>query len=158
MIWKYIQKMLNITCYEDMQINTAMIHPHTPSRVARSQEPVMPSADQDMEQQKPWLTGAGIGSSAVAGNKSAVSYDSIQRLSIPSAHQSSTSPSHWKTFICTNPCTPEFISERPLSVDCTWYLPSIFQRLQCGQWGSKNRTSQGETEEIYLRWVLKWIY
>ena len=69
MIWKYIQKMLNITCYEDMQINTAMIHPHTPSRVARSQEPVMPSADQDMEQQKPWLTGAGIGSSTVARNE-----------------------------------------------------------------------------------------
>ena len=77
-----------------------------------------------MEQQKPWLTGAGIGSSTVAGNKSAVSYDSTQRLSIASAHQSSTSPSHWKTYICTNPCTPEFISERPLSVDCTWYLPS----------------------------------
>lgn len=124
MIWKYIQKMLNITCYEDMQINTAMIHPHTPSRVARSQEPVMPSADQDMEQQKPWLTGAGIGSRAVASNESAVSYEATQRLSIPSAHQSSTSPSHWKTYICTNPCTPEFISERPLSVDCTWYLPS----------------------------------
>lgn len=70
MIWKYIQKMLNITCYEDMQINTAMIHPHTPSRVARIQEPVMPSADQDTEQQKPWLNGAGIGSSTVARNES----------------------------------------------------------------------------------------
>ena len=99
MIWKYIQKVLNITCYEDMQINTAMIHPHTPSRVARSQEPVMPSADQDMEQQKPWLTGAGIGSRAVASNESAVSYEATQRLSIPSAHQSSTSPSHWKTYL-----------------------------------------------------------
>ena len=107
-----------------MQINTAMIHPHTPSTVARIQELVMPSADQDMEQQKTRLNGAGIGSSTVAGNKSAVSYDSTQRLSIGSAHQSSTSPSQWKTYICTNPCTPEFISERPLSVDCTWYLPS----------------------------------
>lgn len=47
-----------------------MIHPHTPSRVARIQEPVMPSADQDMEQQKPWLMGAGIGSSAAARNES----------------------------------------------------------------------------------------
>lgn len=70
MIWKYIQKMLNITCHEDMQINTAMIHPHTPSRVARTQELWMPSADQDMEQEKPSLTVAGIGSSAVARNES----------------------------------------------------------------------------------------
>ena len=53
-----------------MQINTAMIHPHTPSRVARIQELVMPSADQDTEQQKPWLNGAGIGSRAVARNES----------------------------------------------------------------------------------------
>ena len=47
-----------------------MIHPHTHSRVARIQEPVMPSADQDMEQQKPLLTGAGIGSSTAARNES----------------------------------------------------------------------------------------
>ena len=53
-----------------MQINTAMIHPHTPSTVARIQELVMPSADQDMEQQKTRLNGAGIGSSTVARNES----------------------------------------------------------------------------------------
>jgi len=113
MIWKYIQKMLNITCYEDMQINTAMIHPHTPSRVARSQEPVMPSADQDMEQQKPWLTGAGIGSRAVASNESAVSYEATQRLSIPSAHQSSTSPSHWKTLFAQTPAHQSLYQSAP---------------------------------------------
>ena len=107
-----------------MQINTAMIHPHTPSRVARIQEPVMPSADQDTEQQKPWLNGAGIGSSTVARNENQQFLMKLHR----------DSPSHLLIslvllhltgkHICTNPCTPEFISECPLSVDCTWYLPS----------------------------------
>ena len=51
-----------------MQRKPAMIHPHTPIRVAIIQEPVIPSIDQDVEQQKPTLTGAGIGSSAAARN------------------------------------------------------------------------------------------
>ena len=53
-----------------MQRKPAMIHPHTPIRVARIQEPVMPSIDQDVEPQKPSFTGAGIGSSAAARNES----------------------------------------------------------------------------------------
>ena len=57
MIWKYIQKMLNITCYEDMQINTAMIHPHTPSRVARIQEPVMPMLTRTWSSRNPGSLG-----------------------------------------------------------------------------------------------------
>ena len=62
--------MLTVTCYLDMQRKPAMIHPHTPIRVAIIQEPVMPSIDQDVEQQKPTLTGAGIGSSTAARNES----------------------------------------------------------------------------------------
>ena len=62
--------MLTVTCYLDMQRNPTMIHPHTPIRVAIIQEPVMPSIDQDVEQQKPTLTGAGIGSSTAARNES----------------------------------------------------------------------------------------
>ena len=62
--------MLTVTCYLDMQGKPAMIHPHTPIRVAIIQEPVMPSIDQDVEQQKPTLTGAGIGSSTAARNES----------------------------------------------------------------------------------------
>ena len=80
-----------------------MIHPHTPSTVARIQELVMPSADQDVVLQRPSLTGAGIGSSAAAGNESAVSYEATQRLSIHSVHQSSTCSTHLKTYFCTTP-------------------------------------------------------
>ena len=53
-----------------MQRKPAMIHPHTPIRVARIQEPVMPSIDQDVEPQKPSFTGAGIGSSTATRNES----------------------------------------------------------------------------------------
>ena len=51
--------MLTVTCYLDMQRNPTMIHPHTPIRVAIIQEPVMPSIDQDVEQQKLSLIAGG---------------------------------------------------------------------------------------------------
>ena len=83
----------------------------------------MPSADQDMVQQKPLLTGAGIGSSAAAGNESAVSYEATQRLSIQSIHQSSTCSTHLKTYFVQTLTT--LVDRRaPLKCGMCMELPS----------------------------------
>ena len=93
----------------------------TPDGASAVRELVMPRLEQqkDAEQQKPSLTGAGIGSGAATRNESAVSNEATQKLSILSTDQSSISPTHLKTYICSKLCTPMCISEHPLSAGYT---------------------------------------
>ena len=89
----------------------------------------MPSADQDVVQQKPSFTGAGIGSRAATRNESAVSYE---------ATQSSPSTLFINLVLVQLICKlifaqpPEKLADRRAPLECGLCLVICFQRINHG--------------------------